>query len=320
MDKKKEMMFNLNNFLLAFSDILNSKKAVYIALNLALKYDFSKEKLSDLVSYSIVSNLNKEQIQKFSFNNQANLKDEKLLLIVKFSQKILANIDFSKDILTQKKMCENFLEINYANFDKTLVENFMQLSQKLPFWLDLQNNNEILLFIYSKLDDFTKVLSFEEILIQAEIFHKFVDKDSKLLSYADILTDYFAFEHKDKQIFLIASALHNIGKLALTTKIDDLNKTYSYYTKIVLNQIMGFADICNLAYKSGEYLDGSGIFYLLSKDLSFKDRLLICLVIYSNLRDDKKINHQDVIKIMETKTKEGKIDKSIVEVFETVLS
>ena len=39
------MVFNLNNFLLAFSEVLKSKKATYIALNLALNLKLTKEKL-----------------------------------------------------------------------------------------------------------------------------------------------------------------------------------------------------------------------------------------------------------------------------------
>ena len=37
MDKKRQMVFNLNNFLLAFSEVLKSKKVAYIALNLGIK-------------------------------------------------------------------------------------------------------------------------------------------------------------------------------------------------------------------------------------------------------------------------------------------
>lgn len=320
MDKKREMMFNLNNFLLAFSDILDSKKTLFLALNLALKCDFSKEKLSDLVSYSIVSNLPKDDIKEFSFNDKSSLDDEKLLLIVEFSKQILASVDFTKDVISQKNMCENFINSSLSKFDKNLVENFMQLSNKISFWLDLQNNNEILMFVYANLDDFTKVLSFEDILKQAEIFHKFINKNSKLLAYANVVTNYFAFEHKDKQIFLIALALHNIGKLALSYKEQNLENIYSYYTKIVLNQIMGFADICNLAYKSCENLDGSGVFSLLAKDLSFSNRVFRCLIMYSKLKDEDNLEHENVIKLMQEEVNSGKIDKSIVEVFEDILS
>ena len=46
MDKKRQMVFNLNNFLLAFSEVLNSKKVAYIALNLGIKFGFDNKKLA----------------------------------------------------------------------------------------------------------------------------------------------------------------------------------------------------------------------------------------------------------------------------------
>ena len=54
------------------------------------------------------------------------------------------------------------------------------------------------MFIYSSLHDFTTILDFEDILEITTIFHKLKNKNSKLLQRANILTDEFEFEHKDK--------------------------------------------------------------------------------------------------------------------------
>ena len=74
MDKKKQMQFNLNNFLLATSIALDfvskdrykislghAKRVAYIALNNGIKMDFTPEELSDLCSYSLVSSLGLNQ-------------------------------------------------------------------------------------------------------------------------------------------------------------------------------------------------------------------------------------------------------------------
>ena len=59
-----------------------------------------------------------------------------------------------------------------------------------------------------------------------------------------------------------------------------------------------------------------------AKSLSLKDRLLSCLVIYNALREDRvyrnAFNHTEVIKIMKNEAEIGKIDKSIVEIFENI--
>ncbi len=74
MDKKKQMQFNLNNFLLATSIALDfvskdrykislghSKRVAFIALNIGIKMDFTPEELSDLCSYALVSSLGLNQ-------------------------------------------------------------------------------------------------------------------------------------------------------------------------------------------------------------------------------------------------------------------
>ena len=74
MDKKKQMQFNLNNFLLATSIALefvskdrykislgHSKRVAFIALNIGIKMDFTPEELSDLCSYALVSSLGLNQ-------------------------------------------------------------------------------------------------------------------------------------------------------------------------------------------------------------------------------------------------------------------
>ncbi len=74
MDKKKQLQFNLNNFLIATSIALDfvaknkykitlghSKRVAYIALNIGIKMNLSPEELSDLCSYSLLSTVGLEQ-------------------------------------------------------------------------------------------------------------------------------------------------------------------------------------------------------------------------------------------------------------------
>lgn len=74
MDKKKQMQFNLNNFLLSTSIALDfvsknrykislghAKRVAFIALNIGIKFDLSPEELSDLCSYSLLSSIGLNQ-------------------------------------------------------------------------------------------------------------------------------------------------------------------------------------------------------------------------------------------------------------------
>lgn len=133
MDKKRQMAFNLNNFLLAFSEILNSKKVAYIALNLALKYDFSQEKLSDLCSYSLICDLKKDDIKEFDFLNSSHLEDKTFLDIVNLSLTICKNFDFSDDILNQKLSCIEF--VKNLNIEDKLKDSFLIFQKNYLFGL-----------------------------------------------------------------------------------------------------------------------------------------------------------------------------------------
>lgn len=335
MDKKRQMVFNLNNFLLAFSEVLNSKKVAYIALNLGIKFGFDNKKLADLCSCALIFCLEKNSLKEFDLLDSSHLEDKTFQEIIKFSTLICENFDFSKNSINQRIDTLDFVKNNQENFSKELIENFFEISKNLTFWLDLENESEIVIFIYSNLEDFTKALDFEDIFKMTKVFHKLQNPKSNILDSALKVTDFFEFEHKDKQIFLIATSLQNIGKLYISKDILDkkepltfeekeIIKSYPYYTKKVINSIMGFSDISSLSFKAQERLDGSGIFNLSSKDLSFKDRLIICLNIYSALREEKAyreaFSHQKAIEIMQDMANNKKIDESIVDIFDKILA
>ena len=221
MDKKRQMVFNLNNFLLAFSEVLNSKKVAYIALNLGIKFGFDNKKLADLCSCALIFCLEKKSLKEFDLLDSSHLEDKTFQEIINFSTLICENFDFSKNSINQRVDALEFVKNNQKNFSKELIENFFEISKNLTFWLDLENESEIVIFIYSNLEDFTKALDFEDILKMTKVFHKLQNPKSNILDSALKVTNFFEFEHKDKQIFLIATSLQNIGKLYILKDILD---------------------------------------------------------------------------------------------------
>ncbi|RXJ94665.1 phosphohydrolase [Malaciobacter molluscorum] len=383
MDKKTQILFNLNNFLLAsslsFDYVLKNKKQVslgylkrvtYIGLNIALKLGITGKELADLCSYCLSSNIALyisedekslcEESSKLIENFEFLTKQQDVLLYQKehfdgtgifnklgeeiplFSQIIFLSstlnekFDFSSFNENTKQNAINFvIENENILFSKKIVNTFLEVSSSIVFWLDLEDENDILMFIYNTLEDFTAPMNFENILKITQFISKLENPNTKLVDYVDLMSDYYGFDHKDKYTLKIAASICKIGKLVIKKELLEKKepltqneiekiKTYPYYTKKILSNIIGFNDIMQWAIKIQERLDASGYIYSLdAKSLSLKDRLLINLSIYDALRQDKtyrkKYSHKETIEIMTEEAKSGKIDESIVKNIDEIL-
>lgn len=383
MDKKKEMKFNLNNFLLSVSTVLDfvskdryqislghSKRVAYIALNIGVKMELSQEELSDLCSYALSSSIGlnqcsddkdfclitnecvkdfpflttkndilKYQKEKFEGSGIFGLKEKEIPLysqIIFLAKTLDLMYDFGKENIKNRIDAITFAKDKLdIYFSRELIEKFFLCTKEICFWQDMLNEQDTMMYIYSKLEDFTKVLTFEEILKITSIFSKVENPQSNLIELCEVMADFYEFEHKDKQTFMISASLCNIGKLSLGKKIlekvDELDiyeiekiRTFPYYTKKVLLNIMGFADIASWAIKVQERLDGSGyISSLTAKDLNFKDRLLQCLNAYDAIRQDRvyreAFNHEEAIEILKYEASENRFDMTIIESIDTIL-
>lgn len=377
MDKKRQMNFNLNNFLLSLSNAFDevesryfntsknhSKRVAYLSLKFALEFNYKQDALFDICAYSLMHNIAlsqakedkekfcnlaneyamklpfdfKEQIDVLKYQYDFNLKEYDIPLFsqfIYFANHIDTKFDLSKNsvenrtkILAYIKDKENIL------FSSDLVECFEEFAQTQSFWLDLQNENELLTFIFSTLQDKTIVLDFEELLEITSIFTLFTNENLNIIENASRVTEFYNFEHKDKQTFMIAASLCNIGKLYIDEKIlnkqDSLEdneyeeiKAYPYYTKKVLSNIIGFNDICSYAYKVQEQIDANGYpFSLEAKDLSLKDRSLALVNIYTALTSNKPYRKaytkKEAFDILEQMAKENRVDETIVNDFKEI--
>lgn len=340
MDKKKQLPFNLNNFLLALSftfdfrkkdleytTLGHYKRVAFIALHLGIKHNLEPKQLADLCSLSLCYDLGKNNLEKLPFlNTNETLNNPLFLEIILFASDLDKRFSLGIDDIENRIKAKEFIEENNPKLK--------EISNQVGFFLDLLSENEILMFIYASLHDFTTILDFEEVLKITTVFHKIVNPNSNFLTFCEKITNEYDFEHKDKQTFLIAASMQNIGKLTIPLKILDkkepltsneyeIIKTYPHYSKRVLSNIMGFNDIAVWASKVQEKIDGSGYpIGLKAKDLSLKDRLMNTLNIYHALREEKiyriAFSHDEAIKIMKKEAKDGKIDISLVEDFDRI--
>ncbi len=378
MDKKKQILFNLNNFLLSISYALDSveeqlyktssahsKRIAFITLKLAKEFNYCVESLSDICSYSLLHNIalfetktknkdyceigqkyaqnfpfltDEQNIIKYSceyYNGSGvyGLKNDEIPLFsqfISFADAIDCKFDLSnKDIENRQNIINYVTKNENILFSTDIVECFYEFSKNQSFWLDLQNEHEILTFIFSNLHDFSSPLDFEEILKITSIFSNIIDKKSLLVENCEKVCDFYNFDHKDKQTFLIAASLTNIGKFFISSEILTKNtplekdeyeiiKSYPYYTKKILSNIMGFNDISNWASKIQEAIDGSGYPYSIKgKDLSLKDRVMAITHIFNALITNKpyrkRFEKKEAFEILEQLASVSKIDKAIVE-------
>ena len=380
MNKKEQIQFNLNNFLLATSialdyvekdvnktSIHHLKRVAYLSLKIGQKFNFSNEQLFDLCAYALFhsnalynckdnikeycevgqNNANKlpfltneKDIIKYSKEHYDGsgvfgLKEEEIPLfsqIISFADLIDTRFDLSSSDIENRRAIVMFIKSNEQRlFSLDMSEIFCdELAVDIGFWLDFQYENQLLSFLFQTLNDFSIVLDFEELLQISSIFTFLVDTKSKIVQKSSVMADFYSFDHKDKQTFLIASSLCTIGKLSIpqsiVKKTDELTsneyefiKAYPYYTKLVLSNIMGFKDICIWASNVQERVDGSGYPYgLTSKDLSFKERLLASLVVYEALT--KAFDHTQSVEIMKTIAHSKQMDISIVKDIESQFS
>ena len=383
MDKKKEILFNLNNFLLSTSkafehvekeffntEIGHNKRVAYIALKIANELNLSYEEKYDLCAYSLCHNIalkkikyqskeycelnedlikdfpfleKRENILKYQFEyfNQTGLyevKGEDIPLfsqIISFAKLLDKKFELNKNKPKSSELLKEFITYNKNRlFDERICIAYENASKNLEFYLDLKDENQILYFIFSNLVDYSCPLTFENIYSITSVFNKLIDDNKKLPSSIEKMSNFYGFEHKDLHTLKIAATLVNVGKICIDDKLlnkDSLNsyeyekiKEYPYYTKVILSNIMGFADIAKWASFIQERLDGSGYPYGLSAStLSLKERIMMILVIYESLKTKKpyrdSLTHYEAIEFID-KNFNKEIDKTILEDIKEVLS
>ena len=207
MDKKKEMKFNLNNFLLSVSTVLDfvlkdryqislghSKRVAYMALNIGNKMELSQEELSDLCTYSLSSSIGLNQssddkdfclitnecVKDFPFLTIKNdilkyqkekadgsgifgLKEQEIPLfsqIIFLAKTLDLMYDFGKENIKNRIDAITFAKDKLdIYFSRELIENFFLCTKEICFWQDMLNEQDTMMYIYSNLEDFTKVLT-----------------------------------------------------------------------------------------------------------------------------------------------------------------
>lgn len=213
-----------------------------------------------------------------------------------------------KPSFKQKNKIINWVKENSKKiFSADLVDAFLNCSKRDNFWFNLENilsMDFILDSICPNLNIYLDIQQFEEI---AYMFSEIIDNKSKftaqhsrsISNLAYKVSKYLNYPDEKCIKMRIAGLLHDIGKLAVPTKILDKNsslstdefsiiKSHVYYTKIILDRIEDIPDISEWASNHHEKLNGNGYPRSLCADnLSEESRIMSVCDIYQALTEDR---------------------------------
>lgn len=192
-------------------------------------------------------------------------------------------------------------------FSKPIVDAFLDVSSNDMFWFDLESLS-FMDFILDKvspdLDIYLNLNDFETI---AYIFSNIIDSKSKFTAkhsreiseLAFRISKHLGYSPEKCQKMKIAGLFHDVGKLAIPSKILDKNgpltdeefsiiKSHAYYTSVILDTIGSIDDINNWASNHHEKLDGNGYPKgICHNNISEESRIMTICDIYQALTEDR---------------------------------
>ena len=189
----------------------------------------------------------------------------------------------------------------------------------------------------------TDEYSDEEIHNFANMFARIIDYKSEFtqshsISVADKaeqMAKYYGFDSEKITRLYLAGALHDIGKLIVSSDIlekpgkltDDefaAMMDHASATRYILRNVKGMPDVVRWASNHHEKLNGKGYPRNLTADqLGLEERLLACVDIYQALTETRPykdgLPHEKAIAIMNDMVDKGEIDKDIVHDMDVVM-
>lgn len=257
--------------------------------------------------------------------------------IISFADNL--DTEFNLKVKCREK-CQHITEYVETKRDKwsssKIIDAFNNIVESTSFYLDLQDEF-IIRALTRRLPKYNRNISMDQVREVTTVFSKIIDCKSAftarhsqgLSEKVEIMADYYNLDKREKTKLLIAADLHDIGKLTIPNSILDkpgrltddeymTMKTHTYYTRVCLESLKDFSDIAEWASNHHEKLDGSGYPYGLdAEDLDFNSRLMGCIDIYQALREDRPyrvgMTHKRAMEILRDMSRDGLIDKTIVE-------
>lgn len=222
-------------------------------------------------------------------------------------------------------------------FSQNIYQAFLRISSADEFWLNLENNRYLDLVINHLIPPIDIKLNMQELINIGEIFADMIDAKSEftarhsrgIAELAYIVSKHIGYDDEKCLKMKLAGLFHDIGKLAIPSKILDKNgpldgdefsriKSHAYFTRLVLDSMDGIEEISNWASNHHEKLNGKGYPRGIGGDmLSEECRVMAVCDIYQALTEDrpyrKGMNKEMAFCILDTMIEDGSICKIAVE-------
>lgn len=226
-------------------------------------------------------------------------------------------------------------------FSPIVSDAFLNVSERTEFWQGLQDES-IDTSLEKVVPQFCNAMDYKDIRQLTKTLSRIIDAKSQFtqahstaLSFKiSIMADFYQIDPANKYKLLIASDLHDLGKLVvsndildkpgkLTTEEFEVVKKHPAITQSCLEHICGFEDITRWAGSHHERLNGTGYPHgLFEESLDFSSRLLATLDVYQALTEERpyrsSMNHQEAIRIMRKMQDMGELDPQIVSDIDSV--
>jgi HD-GYP domain-containing protein (c-di-GMP phosphodiesterase class II) len=257
--------------------------------------------------------------------------------ILNLADRIAVLVDRRGSVFSQTTMIND--KIRKASgklFNPTLVDAFLEVSQREAFWLDLisPSMERVLQKIsclpqtYLGLESLTGLANFFALIIDTRSRFTATHSSGVAASAMDLAT-VMGMTASDCSKIRIAGYLHDLGKLAVPEKIllkpgrlSDVEwqviKAHPYYTHRILERVGGLEDITSWASNHHEELDGGGYpFALTESGLPLGARTMAVADIFTALAEDRPyragMKMEETRKVFQEMVREGKLDKDVVE-------
>ncbi|MBC2721759.1 HD domain-containing phosphohydrolase [Desulfosporosinus sp.] len=264
-------------------------------------------------------------------------KDEIPLMaqIIAFSDTIDLAFDLRKTF--NKEIVTKFVREHKNTFFSPLISDvFCKISEQHEFW-DALSDGKIDDSLKMVIPNYSKELNYNEIHTITKTLSKIIDSKSQytqshssgLSMKLKKIAEFYKMDPIITLKLLIASDLHDLGKLAISNNLLDkpgklskeeyeVIKKHPRITRLCLQNIKGFEEITRWASNHHEKLDGSGYPEALkAEELDFNSRLITCLDIYQALREErpyrKSMDHQKAMEILVDMVDAGQLDQKIVD-------
>lgn len=268
-----------------------------------------------------------------------NIKNEEVPIyshILHLADRVSVLIKGQRELLGQvKDISVKIEEQSGRMFMPKLVEVFKILARKEYFWFDI-TTSQISTLLKNRAGLVTVEINMHELLNLAKLFCQIIDFRSRftathssgVAATAETLAKLIGFSEREAQMIKIAGYLHDLGKLAVPTKIlekptkltdEEFNiiKSHTFHTYRTLEVISNFEIINSWASFHHERLDGTGYpFHYKSKDLSLGSRIMAVADVFTAVTEDrpyrKGMNKDMTIQVLKQMADANTLDATIV--------